>query len=136
MKPKPAAEASMTSAAGGSASSPGRRMTRMPANPASRASSRRGQALAEEQHGQDRAPDGRGELDGEDLGQRQQRQAVDPAGLGGEVHAVADRVPAPLGRAQQARAEAGDDEAEHEHAEEAAEEEDLEGSCAPRARGR
>src|SRR4051812_14759339 len=43
------------------------------------------------------------------------------------MHAVADRVPASLGRAQQARAEAGDDEAEHEHAEGAAEEEDLEG---------
>ena len=45
--------------------------------------------FAQENHGQDGGPDGNGEFDGKDFGQRQQRDAVNPTELSAEMKDIA-----------------------------------------------
>src|SRR3546814_16389483 len=51
-----------------------------------------GHPLAEEQHGENPCPEGRGELNGSHRRQRQQRDAEDPQHLAGEMDDVAKKV--------------------------------------------
>ena len=93
-----------------------------------RADARRVEALAEEQHREQRGPDRRGELDREHLGDRDVGDGVEPAELRGEVDAVAQQVLPRLGGARQAPALRRQNRREDDQADDVAERDRLRGA--------